>query len=80
MKDQYRKEISWWFAELGSESEVDNHLIAVGVIPGNKIASITSLWDTCAGDIGDFITQDELKSILSIENYNKLLCKPAENH
>ena len=26
MKEQYRKEIAWWFAELGSESEVDNYL------------------------------------------------------
>lgn len=25
MEDQYRKEIEWWFAELGSESEVDNY-------------------------------------------------------
>ncbi len=22
MKDQYRKEIAWWFAELGSEDEL----------------------------------------------------------
>ncbi|MCI9029788.1 hypothetical protein [Barnesiella sp. CU968] len=26
MEEQYRKEIAWWFAELGSESEVDNYL------------------------------------------------------
>ena len=26
MEEQYRKEITWWFAELGSESEVDNYL------------------------------------------------------
>ena len=26
MEGQYRKEITWWFAELGSESEVDNYL------------------------------------------------------
>ena len=26
MKEQYRKEIAWWFAELGSESDVDNYL------------------------------------------------------
>ena len=24
MEEQYRKEITWWFAEFGSESEVDN--------------------------------------------------------
>lgn len=26
MEDQYRKEIAWWFAELGSESGVENYL------------------------------------------------------
>lgn len=26
MEEQYRKEITWWFAELGLESEVDNYL------------------------------------------------------
>ena len=55
-------------------------LIAVEVSLDNKIVSITSRWNTCAGDTGDFITEDELKSILGMENYNKLLCKPAENH
>ena len=55
-------------------------LIAVEVTPENKIASVTSRWNTCAGDTGDFITEDELKSILGMENYNKLFCKPAENY
>ncbi|MDE6247657.1 MAG: hypothetical protein K2M41_07435 [Muribaculaceae bacterium] len=55
-------------------------LIAVEVSPENKIVSITSRWNTCRGDTGDFITKDELKSVLGMENYNKLLCKPAENH
>ena len=55
-------------------------LIAVEVTPDNQIASITSRWNTCAGDTGDFITVIELKSILGTENYTKLLCKPAENH
>lgn len=55
-------------------------LIAVEVSPENKIVSITSRWNTCAGDTGNFITEDELKSILGMENYNKLLCKPSENH
>ena len=55
-------------------------LIAVEVSPENKIVSITSRWNTCARDTGDFITEDELKSILGMENYNKLLCKPSENH
>ena len=55
-------------------------LIAVEVSPENKIVSITSRWNTCAGDTGNFITKDELKSILGMENYNKLLCELAENH
>lgn len=55
-------------------------LIAVEVSPENKIVSITSRWNTCGGDDGNFITEDELKSILGNENYNKLLCKPTENH
>lgn len=55
-------------------------LIAVEVTPDNQIASITSRWNTCAGDTGGFITVIELKSILGTENYTKLLCKPAENH
>ena len=53
-------------------------LIAVEVSPENKIVSITSRWNTCAGDTGDFIPETELKSILGITNYNKFLCKPAE--
>ena len=55
-------------------------LIAVEVSPENKIVSITSRWNTCSGDTGNFITEDELKSILGMENYNKLFCKRAENH
>ena len=55
-------------------------LIAVEVTPENKIASVTSRWNTYAGDNGDFITEYELKSILGTENYTKLFCKPAENH
>lgn len=54
--------------------------IAVEVTPDNQIASITSRWNTCAGDTGDFITVNGLKSILGIENYTKLLGKPTENH
>lgn len=55
-------------------------LIAVELSPENKIVSITSRWSTCAGDTGNFITENELKSILGMENYNELLCKPTENH
>ena len=53
-------------------------LIAVELTPDNKIASITSRWNTAAGDTGNFITEDELKTILGLENYNKMLCKHAE--
>lgn len=55
-------------------------LIAVEVTPDNKIASITSRWNTYTEDSGNFITEDELKLILGMENYNILLCKPVENH
>lgn len=55
-------------------------LIAVEVSQDNQIASITSRWNTCADDTSDFITEDKLISILGLENYNKLLCKPIENH
>jgi len=48
-------------------------LIVVEVTPDNKIASITSRWDTCADDSGHFITEEELKAILSNVNYDKIL-------
>lgn len=54
-------------------------LIAVEVTPDNQIASITSRWNTYAGDTGDFITVDELKSILGIENYSKLFYRTIKN-
>ena len=49
-------------------------LIAVEVTPGNKIASITSRWNTYSGDSGNFITEEELKKILGGANYDKMLC------
>ncbi|MDE5809007.1 MAG: hypothetical protein K2H59_01840 [Muribaculaceae bacterium] len=52
-------------------------LIAVEISPENEIVSITSRWNTCAGDTGDFITEDKLKSTLGMENFNKLFCKPT---
>lgn len=54
-------------------------LIAVEVTPENKIASVTSRWNTYAGDTGDFLTEQELKSILGIENYRRLSCESAGN-
>lgn len=49
-------------------------LIAVEVTPDNKIASITSRWNTYSGDNGYFIGEDELKKILGDANYDKMLC------
>ena len=54
-------------------------LIVVEVTPENKIASVTSRWNTYAGDTGDFLTEQELKSILGIDNYRRLFCESAEN-
>ena len=53
-------------------------LIAVEVTPKNKIASVTSRWNTYTGDTGDFITDEDLKSILGIDNYHNLFCKSAD--
>lgn len=53
--------------------------MAVEITPDNQIASVTSRWNTYAGDTGDFITGEDLKSILGKEKYNKLLCESAEN-
>lgn len=55
-------------------------LIAIEVTPDNKIASITSRWNTCANDTSDFISVDELRSILGIDNYNKLFYRTIKNH
>lgn len=54
--------------------------MAVEITPDNQIVSVTGRWNTCAGDTGDFITEEDLKSILGKENYNKLFCKSTENH
>ena len=47
-------------------------LIAVEVTPDNKIASITSRWNTYEGYTGNFISEEELKTILGDENFKKL--------
>lgn len=47
-------------------------LIAVEITPEKKIASVTSRWNTCAGDTGDFLSPEELKNILGEDNYNRL--------
>lgn len=49
-------------------------LIAVEVTHDNKIASITSRWNTYTEDSGNFITEEELKKILGEADYDKMLC------
>ncbi len=55
-------------------------LIAVEVSPENKIVSITSRWNTFAGDNSYFITEDELKTILGKANYDKMISESTEIH
>ena len=50
-------------------------LIAVEVTPENKIASVTSRWNTCAGDTGDFLSPENLRKVLGEENFNKHFSK-----
>ncbi|MDE6303401.1 MAG: hypothetical protein K2M01_01125 [Paramuribaculum sp.] len=50
-------------------------LIAVEMTPENKIASVTSRWNTCAGDTGDFLSPEKLRKVLGEENFNKLFSK-----
>lgn len=45
--------------------------------PINKIASITSRWNTYTEDSGNFITEEELKKILGEADYDKMLCITA---
>ena len=47
-------------------------LIAVEVTPENKIASVTSRWNTCAGDTGEFLSSEELLMVLGDTNFKKL--------
>ena len=67
----------WWDVPCipGREFPRDKYgysLIVVEVTPANKIASITSRWNTYEGDTGNFISEEELKTILGDENYKKL--------
>lgn len=48
-------------------------LIAVEMTPDNKVASVTSRWNTCAGDTENFLSPEELPKVLGEENYKKLL-------
>lgn len=64
-------------------------LIAVEVLPDNKIISVTSRWNTCSDDKGEFISESQLKEILGDklkelyvkeENITKEYSQPKENH
>lgn len=54
-------------------------LIAVEITPDNKIASVTSRWNTCAGDTGEFLSPEELQRVLGESNYKKLFSKPSKS-
>lgn len=59
---------------LPDERKFGYSLIAVEVTPENEIASITSRWNTRAGNSGNFIKEDELGMVLGEENFGKLFC------
>ncbi len=48
-------------------------LIAVEATPDNRIASVTSRWNNCGGDTGDFLSPEELIKVLGESNYNELI-------
>lgn len=47
-------------------------LLAVEVTPAGEIVSVTSRWNTCAADTGDFLSPAELHRTLGDENFNKI--------
>lgn len=55
-------------------------LIAIEVTPQNKIASVTSRWNTCAGDTGDFLSPEEIRKVLGETNFNKLFSKKTDEN
>ena len=69
----------WWETPCvpGKNFPYDNYgysLVAVEVSPGNEIVSVTSRWNECAENSGDFIPREELKKILG-EKYYELYKK-----
>ncbi|MDE6267546.1 MAG: hypothetical protein K2M04_00480 [Muribaculaceae bacterium] len=54
-------------------------LIAVEMTQENKIASVTSRWNTCAGDTGEFLSPEELRRVLGEVNFNKLFSKLSQH-
>ena len=74
----------WWdvLCIPGMGFPHDNYgysLIAVEITPENKIASVTSRWNTCACDTGDFLSSEDLRKALGENNFNKLFNNPVEN-
>lgn len=53
-------------------------LIAVEVTPENRIASVTSRWNTCGGDTGEFLSSEKLQRLLGEANFNKLFSKSSK--
>lgn len=47
-------------------------LIAVKISPDNEIVSVTSRWNTYAGDTEDFLNEEQLKNLLGLK-YAQLL-------
>lgn len=75
----------WWDVPCvpGNNFPHDHYgysLIAVEVTLENRIASITSRWNTYAGDKVNFITEDELKAILGEANCDKIFGHSTYNH
>lgn len=68
---------NWWDALCvpGMTFPHDNYgysLIAVKISPDNEIVSVTSRWNTYAGDTGDFLNEEQLKNLLGLK-YAQLL-------
>lgn len=47
-------------------------LIAVEITPDNKIASVTSRWNTYGGKTGEFLSPQELRTVLGKTNFIRL--------
>ncbi len=66
--------------QQGVNFPYDNYgfsLIAVEISPENKIVSVTSRWNTYAGDTGEFLSEEQLKDLLG-DSFHKLMQKPED--
>ena len=66
----------WWEVPCvpGNNFPYDNYgysLIAVEISPDNEIVSVTSRWNECADNSGDFLPSEKLKYLLG-EKYKEL--------